>query len=163
VAERALGWDAFALHLCSPEAGTMQALLMMNPAEGQRAEFSPRPCSPESNSFLRQVLRDRSQLLLRLGAGEPSGAAALFGDPEGRAASLICVPICHDARALGVLSIQSYSQEAYGREALQILQVLADHCGATLERIVTQEQLQAAQRRLDRLLARTPAVLYSLL
>jgi PAS domain S-box-containing protein len=162
VAERVLGWDAFAIHLCTEEAQMMQALLMMNRIEGQRAEVCQRQSSPESNSFLRTVLRDGSQVLLRFGEGEYSGAAVLFGDAKGRAGTLISAPMSHGARAVGVLSLQSYSMEAYGKEALQILQVLADHCGATLERLVTHEQLQATRRRLERLLAQSPAVLYSL-
>jgi PAS domain S-box-containing protein len=162
VAERALGWDAFAIHLCSEEAQTMEALLMMRRIEGQRAEVSQRQSSPESNLFLRTVLRDGSPVLLRFGEGENSGAGVLFGDAKGRAAMLISAPICHGSRAAGVLSLQSYSKEAYDKEALQILQVLADHCGATLERIVTHEQLQATQQRLEQLLAQSPAVLYSL-
>jgi GAF domain-containing protein len=62
---------------------------------------------------------------------------------------------------MGVLSIQSYSQDGFGREALQTLQALADHCAATLERILTQEQIDATRLRLGHLLAQRPADIHS--
>ena len=45
------------------------------------------------------------------------------------------VPIHYGATAIGLLSIQSYTPQAYTAEDIDTLQSLADHCSGALERI----------------------------
>jgi PAS domain S-box-containing protein len=47
----------------------------------------------------------------------------------------MCVPVRGESQGAGVLSVQSYTPDAYTREDLQTLQALADYCGAALERL----------------------------
>ena len=73
-----------------------------------------------------------------------------FGDSARLSASLMYVPLQREGEPLGVLSIQSYTPNAYTAEDLQTLQALADHCGGALERIRAEQSLQEAHDRLER-------------
>ncbi|MBA3346405.1 MAG: response regulator, partial [Gemmatimonadales bacterium] len=100
-----------------------------------------------------RVLQEGGQLILRE-AGQPSDALIPFGDTGRLSASLIFVPIRHSDRINGVLSIQSYTPQAYDRSDLDTVQALADHCGGALERLRIEEALRESQAQL----ARTEAV-----
>jgi PAS domain-containing protein len=50
------------------------------------------------------------------------------------------VPIRKDEKVLGLLSLQSYSPDAYTKEDLSTLEALADHCGGALERIRAEQE-----------------------
>ncbi len=54
----------------------------------------------------------------------------------------MCVPIRREGQPVGVLSIQSYTPNAYTPEDLRTLQALADHCGGALERIRAEQSLR---------------------
>ena len=47
-----------------------------------------------------------------------------------------------DGQPVGVLSIQSYTPNAYSQEDLRTLQALADYCAGALERIRAEQALQ---------------------
>ena len=74
----------------------------------------------------------------------------MFGDASRPSASIMCVPLRQEGRPVGVLSIQSYTPNAYTREDLQTLQALADHCGGALERIRAEAALREAHYTLER-------------
>jgi PAS domain S-box-containing protein len=69
-----------------------------------------------------------------------------FGDGERPSASLMFVPIYYGPTAIGLLSIQSYTPQAYTAEDLDTLQSLADHCSGALERIRVGESLRESER-----------------
>jgi two-component system cell cycle sensor histidine kinase/response regulator CckA len=54
----------------------------------------------------------------------------------------------HGERVAGILSIQSYSPQAYGADELAVLQTLADHCGSALERLRIEAALRESQAQL---------------
>src|ERR1019366_528090 len=76
-----------------------------------------------------------------------------FGDKERPSASLMYVPVRKDSVAIGLLSIQSYTPNAYTEEDLGTLQALADHCGGALERIRAEAALAESNERLRLALA----------
>jgi hypothetical protein len=47
----------------------------------------------------------------------------------------MCVPVRVADQAVGVLSIQSYTPDAYTQDDLHRRQSLADHCGGALDRL----------------------------
>jgi PAS domain-containing protein len=63
------------------------------------------------------------------------------------------VPVRKDSEAIGLLSIQSYTPNAYTEEDLSTLQALADHCGSALERIRAEAALLESNERLRLALA----------
>ena len=61
---------------------------------------------------------------------------------------------------VAVLSIQSYTPNAYTRDDLDTLQSLADYCGGALERLQMQEALLEEQHLFDALLKSTSDIIY---
>jgi PAS domain S-box-containing protein len=60
------------------------------------------------------------------------------------------VPVRHGRRVAGILSIQSYTPQAYDSDDLAVLQTLADHCGSALERLRIEGALRESQEQLQR-------------
>jgi signal transduction histidine kinase/CheY-like chemotaxis protein len=60
----------------------------------------------------------------------------------------MCVPIRNGKAVTGLVSLQSYTPEAYTPQSLKTLQALADHCGGALNRIRTESALRKTQEDL---------------
>jgi PAS domain S-box-containing protein len=60
------------------------------------------------------------------------------------------VPVRHGERVTGVLSIQSYTADAYDEQDLAVLQELADHCGGAIERLRIEHALRESEAQLAR-------------
>jgi len=58
-----------------------------------------------------------------------------FGFSSRRSQSLMFAPVRWEDRAVGVLSVQSYSPNRYEERDLQLLQAFADQCGGALARV----------------------------
>jgi two-component system cell cycle sensor histidine kinase/response regulator CckA len=52
-------------------------------------------------------------------------------------------------KVIGMLTIQSYTPQAYDQKDLKTLEALADHCGGALERIAAQQALREAHDELE--------------
>lgn len=95
------------------------------------------------------MLDEGPLLLLHRASSEPFDLAlTAFGDTNRASASLMFVPVCNRGRTVGVLSIQSYTPDAYTHADLTTLQALAHQCGSALERIEAQEALLASEAEL---------------
>jgi PAS domain S-box-containing protein len=108
----------------------------------------------------RRVIENGAQLVLR-----PNDVAECdfvpFGDINHRSLSLMFVPIRSGEKAIGVLTIQSYSADRYDREKLRTLQALADYCGGAFERIRAEEALRESEQWLTLLAGQTPAIIWA--
>ena len=102
------------------------------------------------------------QLILKEKPGERLPGGQPFGDSSRPSASIMFVPTRKGAEVIGVLSIQSYTPQAYNEQSLETLQSLADHCGGALDRVRMTQAWQTTQARLGHLLTQSPAVIYSL-
>jgi len=147
VADQLLGWDACLCHLCVPGEGVMTSLLEMDIIEGKRAECPSLHDHLPPSTTVRRALDEGGQLVLRNAADQAGSDSLPFGDPARRSASLMFVPIRNGPAAVGVLSIQSYTPNAYHRHSLETLQALADHCAGALERIRAQEARDESEAR----------------
>ncbi len=74
-------------------------------------------------------MEDGPQLLLRERPSLDLEGLQPFGDRSRPSASLMFAPIRSGGGAVGVLTVQSYSPDAYTEADLVTLQALADHCG----------------------------------
>jgi PAS domain S-box-containing protein len=144
IADELFGWDACHLNLYPEGRDRALSIINMDTVNGVRREFpsaSPEtPISPMS----RRVLREGAQLILiNPNDLEPHRSHGLvsFGAQEKMSASLMFVPIRKGKKNVGVLSIQSYQTNKYRRDDLDGLQVLADHCSGTFERLLAEEKL----------------------
>src|SRR5258708_35637147 len=97
-------------------------MLAIDIINGGREDSPLSSIGTELSPGMRRVLERGAELILR----EPSALAASdfspFGDVPRHSASLLFVPIRNRDRVLGVLTIQSYSFNAYTRTDLYTLQ-----------------------------------------
>ena len=151
-ADRFWKWDCGVLDLESAQPGWLETALAYDVVDGQRREvMPPQPVSPAS-AMSRRVMTQGAELILRKPEEPPATDTIRFGDASRLSASLMRVPMGAEGRTVGVLSIQSYTPDAYTREDLQMLQALADHCGGALDRLRTEQALQESERRFREML-----------
>jgi two-component system cell cycle sensor histidine kinase/response regulator CckA len=134
VADELFGWDACSLSLCTPDGRAFNSLLTMDVIDGNRSHVAHVHVNAEPGPLVRRVMEKGAELILRDGPPPPEDAMP-FGDVSRPSASLMFVPVRNGPRMIGLLSIQSYTSNAYTRDDLITLQALADHCGGALERI----------------------------
>ena len=148
-AQELCGWDACYVALYNPAANTLSHLLNMDTIQGERRAVEPllegRPPTP----MLAHVLREGPHLVLRRKAADESPDTLRFGDTSRASRSLMFVPIVQDGQASGVLSIQSYTREAYDEEDLKTLQALGAHVSGALLRLHAQAELRRANEELE--------------
>jgi PAS domain S-box-containing protein len=149
VAQELLGWDACSLDLYFPERDAIGAVLTMDTIEGRRADVPHAYPGGTPSPMARRVLRDGPQLILRESPQDASAELRTFGQGR-RSASLMFVPIRHGDRVAGILSIQSYTPQAYDCGDLDLLETLGDHCGGALERLRVEAALRESQAQLAR-------------
>jgi signal transduction histidine kinase len=67
-------------------------------------------------------------------------APVSFGDPATPTLSLLCVPLLHEGRVLGVMSTQSYRPNAYTAQDLEVLETIATQAATVIENVHLQRQ-----------------------
>lgn len=144
-ADTLLSYDAFSLNLYDADKDELEAVLAIDVVNGVRTNVPPAYHGKPSERA-RKTMTDGAQLVLRSKAEfEPSGIP--FGDTARPSLSLMYVPIRHANQTLGLLSLQSYTPQAYTRQDVETLQGMADQCGGAIFRL-------RQQRAMDELIAR---------
>jgi len=147
VADQLLGWDSCLLELYSPAENIMRRVLCADIIDGRRTECPPtKDRNPPSGLILR-VIQEGGQLILKEDVSRMRPGARPFGDTSRPSASIMFVRIRNGTNVIGVLSIQSYTRNAYDHHSLETLQALADHCGGAFDRIRTEETMHASEAR----------------
>lgn len=149
-ADRLIGWDACYLDIYFREEGVVHNLVNIDTVDGERREFPSLYAKPRKPTpMLERIMADGPQLVLR-NSEEDAGKSefTLCGDASKPCLSILAVPVREGGkRPIGVLSIQSYRQYAYGREDLEQLEMLADHCAGALERTMAEDRLRRSEER----------------
>jgi PAS domain S-box-containing protein len=145
VADDLFQWDAFLLNLYSAEENLVTPILNIDTdRDGRR--FTAELREPDAPSQRTQrVVQNGAALILRDDQAPVAELARRVGDTSRLSASLMYVPIRNRTRVIGVLSIQSYTLNAYSQASLMTLQTLADHCGGALERIRAEQALHRSE------------------
>ncbi len=154
VADDLLGWDSCYLDRYVPAEDRQYSVLHADIIDGQRVIETDLTASSEPS---RDLMAEGGKLVLR----QPEEGAfdedlRPFGNTGRRSASLMFVPIHYGAQVRGILSIQSYSFDAYTPDDLQALQALADHCGGALDRLQIEEDLREREALLSQMLELLP-------
>ena len=142
-------WHCGTLDLCLPEGGGAQPVLNYDVVEGQRREVPGRLETGEPSPRMRRIAKQGPELILRKPLGQPEEGSQMIGDTARPSQSIMCVPLRREGLAIGVLSIQSYTPNAYTREDLLTLQALADHCEGALQRIQAEAALLEEHDKLE--------------
>ena len=156
VADHLLGWDAFSFALYSPGDKVLRYVMDGDTVDGRRV-FGVGSCTDHPPSALAQrVIQEGGQLILKEGAGQSVAGAIAFGDKVRPSASILYVPIRDGSTVIGVISIQSYTPNAYDRGDLETLQTLADYCAGALVRIRAQDALGESEANYRSLAEKSP-------
>jgi PAS domain S-box-containing protein len=115
-------WDSGVLDLQVPESSQLETALAYDRVDGQRREVPPPEPVGSPSAMSRRVMTQGAELILRKPDGPPATDTVRFGDGARLSASLMCVPVRVENWAVGVLSIQSYTPDAYTEEDLRMLQ-----------------------------------------
>jgi two-component system, cell cycle sensor histidine kinase and response regulator CckA len=150
VAQELIGWDACSLDLYDPETNQVQDVLTMDTVDdGSPVDVPPAYTQTTPGPMFARILREGATLILRP-TGEPTDGLVTFGNTSRRSRSLMFVPIRYGERPTGIVSIQSYTTDAYDDESLATLQELADHCGGAIERLRIEHELVESREQLAR-------------
>jgi PAS domain S-box-containing protein len=145
VADQLLGWDACSFALYSPDEDKLEHSIRYDTIDGQRAESKSTYDNSTPSPLARRVIAEGCQLILKENPNQMVEGSAPFGNVTRPSASILFVPVRDDSKVIGVLSIHSYTPNAYDQQSLATLQSLADHCGGALSRI----QAEGARARLE--------------
>jgi PAS domain S-box-containing protein len=146
-ADKLWKWDSATLDLYAAESDRLVPVINCDVVDGERREVpSPRPPGAPSPR-MRRIMQRGPELILRAQPVTPPADSFMVGDVSRPSASIMCVPLRRQGQVVGVLSIQSYTPDAYTAEDLRTLQALADHCGGALERIQAGAALQESEAR----------------
>ena len=142
--------DAFFLILIGPRGEVTFNAYAEDTAAG---ETQPHPFTgdiTELSPQVQPVLRGLPLLVNRddPGAGADSPTLVSWGELARRSQSLMYAPIVWDQRVIGLVSTQSYTPRRYGHADLQLLQTVADHCGAAISRLAAEISLRSNEERL---------------
>ena len=142
VAQELIGWDACTLDLYHPDTNQVQDVLTLDSLDGgPPVDVPPAYTQTTPGPMFARILREGATLILRP-SDEATDGLITFGDTGRRSRSLMFVPIRYGDRPTGIISIQSYSPDAYDEESLATLQELADHCGGAIERLRIEHELR---------------------
>ncbi len=143
-ADELIGWDACCLHSYSQEVDLKAPVLMYDWIDGRRMRVDPMERDARISPMMRKILSEGAQLCLRE-KEEEDDSVIPFGDRTRRSLSLMFTPMRKGDEVVGVVSIQSYSLNAFTRDDLETLQALADYCAGAFERIRAEEALRESQ------------------
>ena len=150
VAQDLVGWDSSSLDIFLPDQSEVLTVLAMDSFGGPPVDVPPAYEDGPPSPMALRVLREGAQLILRADDTSPPIDGLIPFGTHRRSASLMFVPIRHGEHTAGILSIQSYTPNAYGSADVDILQALADHCGGALERLRVEDALRESQAQLCR-------------
>jgi PAS domain S-box-containing protein len=141
------GWDSCNLDLYDAECDLVYPMLNVDTINGREVEVTQFVAELKPTTRSKRVIDHGPQLILRKEPVCFEEGAVPFGDRSRPSASIATVPICHASKVIGLLSIQSYTLQAYDDAALEDLQSLADHCGEALNRIRAEAALRDSEER----------------
>lgn len=148
LADELLGWDAAAMDLIDPQTNTCRSVLAVDLVSGRKQDVASASEGKPLSDRMAWTVEHGGHLLLRSGPDVEVENFTPFGDVDRRSASLMFVSIHDGSATIGVLTIQSYKQNAYKRADLGTLQSLADYCGGALSRILSREARDESEARL---------------
>jgi diguanylate cyclase (GGDEF)-like protein/PAS domain S-box-containing protein len=148
VAMRLLKWDAAYFDVLASDieqkllpGHKLIPLLTFDTIDGIVTEVEMRPDAtlPEDSPSFRAV-QNGAFLVNR--TVQELGESLAFGDIDRLSKSLIYVPIIATAGPAAVISVQSYTANAYTEADLDMLQQLAENCSGALERTRTEQNMR---------------------
>jgi signal transduction histidine kinase len=159
IADQFFGWDACTFDSYSGNDDIVRPIIVVDRVGSERRDFEPVVKNQKPTARMRKVIEEGPQLILREAPVQMPADSVPMGNQSQPSASLMYVPVRSREQVIGLLSIQSYTINAYSREDLKLLQALADHGAGALDRIQAEEKIKELNYELeDRIAERTAAL-----
>jgi diguanylate cyclase (GGDEF)-like protein/PAS domain S-box-containing protein len=148
-ADKLIGWDACLLNIYDPDEGRILVDVKYDLINGKRTMIDDVEDTKEVTPFVMEIMEKGPRLILRTEQEmvEPQEGFLNFGDRGRKSASLMFVPIQYASKLVGMLSIQSYTLNAYTKADLDVLATIAAQCGGAIDRIRVENQLWEAEEK----------------
>lgn len=95
----------------------------------------------------------------RMGSMKDQGALVEASKLD-RDGQFMCAPMRHEGNVVGLIFLQRASESRYTADDLQCLQMLSDHCGAAVERVLAREALVESEANYRMLIERMPDAVF---
>ena len=158
-ADALFGWDCYFVEKYSEPDDALISIFEADVIAGKRIT-STVPVVVKATALHEHLFKSGGELILRDNPTETLPGALSFLNNSRPSVSLMYAAIRYGNRNVGILSIQSYSPNAYTQQNLILLQTLAAQCGGALERIWANEALQRTEELYRRAIVGAGAVSY---
>ncbi|CAN5417675.1 hypothetical protein BH09SUM1_BH09SUM1_12570 [soil metagenome] len=143
-----MGWDAVFIGFYDDGAQLVRTILTIDTVDDERVEFRENYDNPWQPSIVFMQTINSGAHIVHYVPDPFDPTIGTFGDKDRPSLCMMFAPIREQGvKNIGVLSIQSYTAEAYDEESLQLLQVLADYCATTVARTNAEENLRRSQHQ----------------
>lgn len=154
-------WDAGYLHLYSEKEDKLIPLFTADTIDGKRQEVPPVNFTLDPSPLMREVMVKGAKLVNRQPGSIGIAGLVAFGNTTRLSGSMMYVPVHFGAAVWGILSVQSYTPNAYSMSDLTLLQTVANHCGSALRRIEIADALRRSERNLRLIAQNTTDVIFA--
>ncbi|MBI2427584.1 MAG: PAS domain S-box protein [Ignavibacteriales bacterium] len=161
-ADTLFGWDAYTLDLYTCDKDCILSILNIDAIDGKRTEIVTHGECTTPSRRIRRIIENGPEIQLRPANAVFDNDSIPFGDTKRPSISLMFAPIKIGKTAIGVISVQSYSVNAYRKSDLDLLQSLADYCSGALQRIRISEEIIKSEERYRRLYENNPMMVFTI-
>ena len=158
-ADQLFGWDSCTMELISASGSLQKNILLIDIINGKRTEITDSTQEQPISDLRKKVVAEGALLINNPGDTHLPGVTP-FGNINRPSLSLMYVPIYTRGKPIGVMSIQSYTLNAYTNADLETFQSIAEYCGDALERINTGAALAISEKNYRNLFEQNLAGIY---
>ena len=155
-AESLIGWDAACLDLYDEKENKIHPVIVIDTIEGKHREFPPAYFNESPSNTSMEVINKGAKLIHRKKENLRFRDLTPFGNEKRPSASMIIVPMRKGNEVKGILSIHSYEFDAYSEYDRDLLQIMADHCAAAIDRIDAEKRLRISDEKYKYLFHSSP-------
>ncbi len=155
-AESLIGWDAACLDLYDAKENKIYPVVLIDTIDGKRKEFPPTYVNAPPSNTSKEVIQSGAKLIHRKEENLRFKDLTPFGNKTRPSASMLIVPVRKANEVKGILSIHSYKFNAFSENDKEILQIMADHCAAALDRIDAEKRLRISDEKYKYLFHSSP-------
>lgn len=150
--------DAFYIDLYDEESQRVRWLMAVDIIDGKQVELKvPEGSFPLTERMANWKVIQSRRPILELREHPPEGFSAMaFGDITRPSASLMYAPMFSKEKIIGIISVQSYTANAYSSEQLALLENIANLTAIALEKanlyqetLEKSRQIEARNKELD--------------
>ncbi len=138
--------DAFSFVICNPATNELVSVLQADIIDGKFKIWEANRTFPLENNPLLSIFKT-GEPIIELRKPDEGTATKLvpFGDTSRLSASLMFAPMCYKGETKGIVTVQSYTYNAYNSADLELFADVANVVGVALSRLTAEENLRKSE------------------